>query len=53
MLAQDKVADHTNEITAIPKLLKLLDIRDSVVTIDGIDCQTESVNTLWHKALTM
>lgn len=46
VLAQDKVDDHTNEITAIPKLLKLLDISDSVVTIDGIGCQTEIVNTI-------
>jgi predicted transposase YbfD/YdcC len=46
VLAQDKVADHTNEITAIPKLLKLLDIRDSIVTIDGIGCQTDIVNTI-------
>ncbi len=46
VLAQDKVADHTNEITAIPKLLKLLDIHDSVVTIDGIGCQTEIVSTI-------
>lgn len=30
VLAQDKVADHTNEITAIPQWLKLLDIRDSL-----------------------
>ncbi len=46
VLAQDKVADHTNEITAIPHLLKLLDIRDSIVTIDGIGCQTEIVKTI-------
>lgn len=46
VLAQDKVADHTNEIIAIPKLLKLLDISGSVVTIDGIGCQSEIVKTI-------
>jgi predicted transposase YbfD/YdcC len=46
VLGQDKVADHSNEITAIPRLLKLLDIRGSIVTIDGIGCQTEIVNTI-------
>jgi len=46
VLAQDKVEDHTNEITVIPKLLKLLDISDSTVTIDGIGCQTEIVETI-------
>jgi predicted transposase YbfD/YdcC len=46
VLAQDKVDDHTNEITVIPDLLKLLDISGSVVTIDGIGCQTEIVNTI-------
>jgi predicted transposase YbfD/YdcC len=29
----------SNEITVIPKLLKMLDISDSVVTIDAIGCQ--------------
>ncbi len=29
----------SNEITAIPKLLKMLDIADSVVTIDAMGCQ--------------
>lgn len=46
VLAQDKGADHTNEISAIPKLLKLLDISNSIITIDGIGCQTEIVNTI-------
>src|SRR5262249_11412107 len=46
VLAQDKVPDHTNEISAIPKLLKLLDISQSIVTIDGIGCQSEIVQTI-------
>lgn len=39
VLAQQKVADKSNEITAIPELLKLLDIKGSTVTIDAMGCQ--------------
>src|SRR5262249_14411704 len=41
MLAQTKTEDHSNEITAIPLLLKMLDVKGSVVTIDAMDCQTK------------
>ena len=40
ILAQLPVDSKTNEITAIPELLKLLDIRGSVITIDAIGTQT-------------
>jgi hypothetical protein len=33
-----KVDDKSNEITAIPKLLEILDIKDSIITIDAMDC---------------
>ncbi len=39
VLGQEKTEDHSNEITAIPKLLKALDIKDRVVTIDAMGCQ--------------
>lgn len=39
LLAQVKTEDKSNEITAIPKLLDLIDIKESVVTIDAIGCQ--------------
>ncbi len=39
VLGQLATAAKSNEITAIPRLLKLLDITDSVVTIDAIGCQ--------------
>lgn len=39
VLGQYKTDDKSNEITAIPKLLKLLDIRGCVVTIDAMGCQ--------------
>jgi predicted transposase YbfD/YdcC len=41
VLGQEKVADKSNEITAIPKLLEALDLQGSVVTIDAMGCQRE------------
>ena len=41
VLGQVKVADKSNEITAIPKLLNMLVIRGAVVTIDAMGCQRE------------
>ena len=40
ILAQLPVDSKTNEIAVIPELLKLLDIRGSIVTIDAIGTQT-------------
>jgi len=39
VLGQVATDAKSNEITAIPKLLKMLDITDSVVTIDAMGCQ--------------
>lgn len=41
VLGQAKVADKSNEITAIPKLLDLLTIKGATVTIDAMGCQRE------------
>ena len=41
VLGQVKVDDKSNEITAIPKLLQVLEIAGCIVTIDAIGCQTE------------
>lgn len=41
VLGQLKVADKSNEITAIPLLLELLDIGGSIVTIDAMGTQVE------------
>lgn len=40
-LGQLKVDEKSNEITAIPALLKLLEIKGCIVTIDAMGCQTE------------
>lgn len=36
VLAQEKVDDKSNEITAIPKLLELLDLESKIITIDAM-----------------
>jgi predicted transposase YbfD/YdcC len=41
VLGQVKVADKSNEITAIPRLLDMLTIKGAVVTIDAMGCQRE------------
>lgn len=41
VLAQVKVSDKSNEITAFPALLSLLDLDGCTVTIDAMGCQRE------------
>lgn len=41
VLAQQKVDSKSNEITAIPVLLKLLDLNNRIVTIDAMGAQRE------------
>jgi predicted transposase YbfD/YdcC len=41
VLGQVKVDDKSNEITAIPALLSLLDVSGCIVTIDAMGCQKE------------
>ncbi len=40
VLGQVAVTGKSNEITAIPVLLRLLDLKDCTVTIDAMGCQT-------------
>lgn len=39
MLGQRKVDEQSNEITAIPQLLKVLDLQGCIVTIDAMGTQ--------------
>lgn len=39
VLGQIKVDEKSNEITAIPKLLELLSVKGSIITIDAMGCQ--------------
>lgn len=45
-LAQLKVEDKSNEITAIPELLKKIFIKGSIITIDAMACQKQIVNDI-------
>lgn len=46
VLGQIKTREKSNEITAIPELLRLLDISRATVTIDAMGCQTEITSTI-------
>ena len=41
VLGQKKVNKKSNEVTAIPALLELLEIAGSIITIDALGCQKE------------
>ncbi|OHB63446.1 MAG: hypothetical protein A2Y76_13510 [Planctomycetes bacterium RBG_13_60_9] len=41
VFGQLKVDDKTNEITAIPSLLEMLQLQDATVTIDAMGCQRD------------
>lgn len=45
-LGQVAVAAKSNEITAMPQLLELLDLRDKIVTTDAMGCQKEIAQTI-------
>jgi predicted transposase YbfD/YdcC len=45
-LGQISVDDKSNEITAIPELLKTIDVRGATVTIDAMGCQRAIAETI-------
>ncbi|MBD0328233.1 MAG: ISAs1 family transposase [Pyrinomonadaceae bacterium] len=49
VLSQRKVDDKSNEITAIPPLLDLLEIEGCIVSIDAMGCQKEIATTIREK----
>ena len=49
VLGQLKTEEKSNEITAIPELLGLLDIAGAVVTIDAMGCQSKVVEKIVEK----
>jgi predicted transposase YbfD/YdcC len=40
-LGEVRVDEKSNEITAIPKLLQMLELHGAIVTIDAMGCQKE------------
>ena len=49
VLGQVKVAEKSNEIIAIPKLLNMLAIEGAIVTIDAMGCQRDIAQTILDK----
>ena len=49
VLGQLRTSDKSNEITAIPLLLDILDIQGCIVTIDAMGCQTAIVEKIVEK----
>jgi predicted transposase YbfD/YdcC len=49
VLGQRKVADKSNEITAIPQLLELLTLKGAIVTIDAMGCQRDIARKIRDK----
>jgi predicted transposase YbfD/YdcC len=49
VLGQVKVAEKSNEIVAIPKLLEMLAIEGAIVTIDAMGCQREIAQKILEK----
>lgn len=46
VLGQRKTEEKSNEITAIPELMRVLDLKGATVTIDAMGCQTEIAKTI-------
>jgi len=46
VLASKKVKTKSNEITAIPEILKLIDVKGCIVTIDAMGCQEKIVKQI-------
>jgi predicted transposase YbfD/YdcC len=49
VLGQVKCEDKSNEITALPELLKVLELKGCIVTIDAMGCQREIVKQIVEK----
>ncbi len=49
VLGQEIVADKSNEITAIPLLLDMLEISEAIITIDAMGCQKEICEKICDK----
>ena len=46
VLGQVKTQEKSNEITAVPELLKVLDLKGCIVTVDAMNCQRETAQQI-------
>jgi hypothetical protein len=53
VLGQVKVDDKSNEIAAIPQLLRALEEPECIVTINAMGARRRWPKSLWSKVLTM
>ncbi len=49
VLGQTETSEKSNEITAIPELLRVLDLKGCIVTIDAMGCQKEIAEQIIEK----
>lgn len=49
VLGQEKTAEKSNEITAIPKLLDVLELKGCIVSIDAMGCQKDIAKKIVSK----
>ena len=49
VLGQEKTSEKSNEITAIPELLDVLELKGCIVSIDAMGCQTEIAKKIIKK----
>ena len=49
MLGQVKVSGDSNEITAVPQLLRLLEVKGCIVTVDALNCQKEIASEILNQ----
>jgi predicted transposase YbfD/YdcC len=48
-LGEIKTEEKSNEITAVPELLDMLDVKGSIITADAMSCQTAIVEKITEK----
>ena len=53
VLGQTRTEAHSNEITAIPELLRVLELKGCLVTIDAMGCQRNIAQQVVQGALTI
>jgi hypothetical protein len=49
VLAQIATDAKSNEITAVPQLLKMLSLKDAIVTVDALNCQRAIAQQIIHQ----
>lgn len=49
VLGQERVLEKSNEITAIPIILKWLDVKGHIITIDAMGCQFKIADQILHQ----